>query len=107
MITFWRHLTTLYLTRKIGIATADRVGDRRGGEVSGFAAPAISASQLIGPPLAACNATAAAIGRGLRAIAAGTVAVLSALPLSSGIVRRYRSTAKRWAASHLRHSATK
>jgi hypothetical protein len=91
MITFWRHLTTLDLMRKIGhryrrtesaIAVA--------AQVSGFAAPAIGARHLLGPPLAACNATAAAIGRGLRALSAGTVAVLSALPLSSGIVRRYK-----------------
>ncbi len=57
MITFWRHLTTLYLMRKIGY----RYGQ-----------------------------TELAIERGLRALAAGTVAVLSALPLSSGIVRRYK-----------------
>jgi len=57
MITFWRHLTTLYLMRKIGYRYRQ---------------------------------TESAIGRGLRALAAGTVAVLSALPLSSGIVRRYK-----------------
>ena len=91
MITFWRHLTTLYLMRKIGYRyrqTESAIAEAA--QVSGFAAPAIGASHLLGPPLAACNATAAAIGRGLRAIAAGTVAVLSALPLSSGIVRRYK-----------------
>jgi hypothetical protein len=87
MITFWRHLTTLYLMRKIG-QTESAIAEAA--QVSGFAAPAIGASHLLGPPLAACNATAAAIGRGLRALAAGTVAVLSALPLSSGIVRRYK-----------------
>jgi hypothetical protein len=57
MITFWRHLTTLYLMRKIGYRYRQ---------------------------------TESAIGRGLRALAVGTVAVLSALPLSSGIVRRYK-----------------
>jgi hypothetical protein len=90
MITFWRHLTTLYLMRKIGYRYRQTESAIAEAAVSGFAAPAIGASHLLGPPLAACNATAAAIGRGLRAIAAGTVAVLSALPLSSGIVRRYK-----------------
>lgn len=91
LITSWRHLTTLYLMRKIGYryrqtesATAEAA------QISGSAASAIGASQLIPLPLAAFNATAAAIGRGLRALAAETVAVLSALPLFSGIVRRYK-----------------
>jgi hypothetical protein len=91
MITSWRHLTTLYLMRKIGYryrqtesATAEAA------QVSGFAATAIGTSQLLSLPLAAFNAAAAAIGRGLRALAARTVAMLSALPLFSGIVRRYK-----------------
>jgi hypothetical protein len=91
MITFWRHLSTLYLMRKIGYRyRRSETAIAEAAQVSGFAAPAIGASHLLGPSLAACNATAAAIGRGLRALAAGAVAVLSALPLFSGIVRRYR-----------------
>jgi len=69
VITFWRHLTTLYLMRKIGYRyrqTASAIAEAA--QVSGFAAPAIGRSHLLGPPLAACNATAAAIGRGLRAL---------------------------------------
>jgi hypothetical protein len=96
----WPHATrhpivqammTLYLMRKIGYRyrqTESAIAEAA--QVSGFAAPAIGRSHLLGPPLAACNATAAVIGRGLRALAAGTVAVLSVLPLFSGIVRRYK-----------------
>jgi hypothetical protein len=91
VITSWRHLTTLYLMRKIGYRYRQtEAATAEAAQVSGFAASAIGTRQLLALPLAALNATAAAIGRGLRALAAGTVAMLSALPLFSGVVQRYK-----------------
>ena len=90
MIGFWRYFRTLYFVRK----TRYRYGKFEGAVAEAVEALCILASSfglrhLFDLLLAALNIAAAAIGRGLRNIAAIAVALLASIPLFGAIVRRY------------------
>ena len=90
MIGFWRYFTTLHFVRK------SRYRYRK---LEGAVAVAVEASRSIASSiglrslfdllLAALDSAAAAIGQGLRNIAAILVALLASIPLLGTIVRRY------------------
>ena len=90
MIRFWNYLATLYLARKI--AYRYRQTEHCASKAAGIVARNVlfvELRRLGGIVVAALNGAAAWIGRGSRAAATRTVALLSKIPLFGGIVRRY------------------
>jgi hypothetical protein len=91
MVAAWRHLTTLHVMRKTGYRYRQTEGvSAEAVQASGLAASAVGASHLLRRLAAPLNAAAAAIGQRLRAVVAGTVAVMSTVPLFGDLVRRYQ-----------------
>jgi hypothetical protein len=91
MIAAWRHLTTLHVIRKTGHRYRQTEGvAAEAAQAAGHAASAVGVSHLLRRQAAAVDATAAAVGLGLRTLALGTVAALATFPLFGDIVRRYQ-----------------
>jgi hypothetical protein len=86
----WHAFTALYLVRKTRSRYRALDGAYSRAVTSSVAlATRLGLGRAFDAALSALNAAAAAIGRGLWAIAAKSVAVLSAAPLLGAIVRRY------------------
>jgi hypothetical protein len=90
VIGYWRYFTTLYFVRKTRYRYRQfESAFAAAGKASGIIASSFGLEHQLDLLLAALNTAAAAIGRGLRNIAAKAVAVLASIPLFGTIVRRY------------------
>ena len=90
VIVCWRSFTTLYFVRKTRYRYRKfESALAEGGKAIGIIASSLGLRLLFDLLLAALNTAAAAIGPGLRNIAAKAIAMLASIPLFGTIVRRY------------------